>query len=175
MTCQTPSHTPIKTHTHIHTQWPPRVPICVMGAGQQEAGGARRSGCRKRHHHSAERVSLLSPETRKRRKRLCSWPLTVPRICWGWRDGGIENKKGGGGRRRSTISQFTGEIEPVVVSWGRGENLSPHKNVREKNTSGRRGEEGWGLWMLYMWHHSLSSSLFLSLPKAKEHLQGSPH
>lgn len=140
---------------YIHTECPPPPPhfTAPIGWGQQDDGSGRKSGCSKRLHHAALRVSLLL-HREEGRQRFAAWPLSVPGITG---DGGRTRRGGHRGRGRSSISQFTNGTELMVISWG--EKLSPQKNVWERKIQvggggGMKGEGvevgGWGVFTYYM-------------------------
>lgn len=155
---------PLFSH-YIHTECPPPPHFTApIGWGQQDDGSGRKSGCSKRLHHAALRVSLLL-HREEGRQRFAAWPLSVPGITG---DGGRTRR--GGGTQRKREEQYL-PVHKWDWTYGylmRGETEPPEKCVREKNTSGRRRDEGWGsrgggmggIHILYVWHHSLSSFLY---------------
>lgn len=159
---------------------PPPHFTAPIGWGQQDDGSGRKSGCSKRLHHAALRVSLLL-HREEGRQRFAAWPLSVPGITG---DGGRTRKEGGGGTQRKREEQYL-----PVHKWdwtygylmrGEGRNWASRKMCERKKYKWEE-EEGWRVreqrWGDGGYSHTIcvtSLALFLSLLKAREHLRGSP-
>lgn len=146
---------------------PPPHFTAPIGWGQQDDGSGRKSGCSKRLHHAALRVSLLL-HREEGRQRFAAWPLSVPGITG---DGGRTRK--GGGDTEEEGGAVSPSSQVGLNLWlsheGRGEKLSLQKNVWDKKIQvggggGMKGEGvevgGWGVFTYYMCDitHSLSFS-----------------
>lgn len=135
---------------------PPPHFTAPIGWGQQDDGSGRKSGCSKRLHHAALRVSLLL-HREEGRQRFAAWPLSVPGITG---DGGRTRRGGDTEEEGGAVSPSSQVGLNLWLSHeGRGEKLSPQKNVWERKIKvggggGMKGEGvevgGWGVFTYYM-------------------------
>lgn len=158
---------------------PPPHFTAPIGWGQQDDGSGRKSGCSKRLHHAALRVSLLL-HREEGRQRFAAWPLSVPGITG---DGGRTRKEGGGTQRKREEQYLPVHKWDWTYGYlmrGEGRNWASRKMCERKKYKWEE-EEGWRVreqrWGDGGYSHTIcvtSLALFLSLLKSREHLRGSP-
>lgn len=126
-----PSH----THTHTHLLIP-QGSHCCDGAEHEEAGGARKSGCRRRF--CRESVIVESREEDEEEEAL-QLTTDCPEDCWGWRD---ENEIWGWGEEEG--GALSPSSQPKLNLWlsheGEERNWAPTKMWESER---RRVNESW--------------------------------
>lgn len=143
---------------YIHTECPPAP---LHGSHWLRAAGWWQWQEERLQQKASSRCTesfTVAPQ-RRRKTKVCSLTTECPWDYWGWR----ENQKGGGGDTEEEGGAVSPSSQVGLNLWlsheGRGEKLSPQKNVWEKKIQvggggGMKGEGvevgGWGVFTYYM-------------------------